>query len=279
MAADASASSGVVLVTGASRGIGFGLVEAFAAKKWRVIATARDPSKADKLQALAKANSQVSVIPLNVADSKSVATLPTALAELKVDKIDILFNNAGILPVTPSLDHKDLTVDQFMETYRTNVVGAWDVSQTLLPLVRKAQAPRVIHMSSVAGSIGTATGLEPAIYSCMAPYRASKSALNNLALTQSREWNLATVKAQSSGDAKAIAAAAPLITVVALHPGWVDTEMGHAVVTSAAILPQGLVAPPLSLAQSVAGVLNVTTTVKPHASVVFLDFEGKTLPW
>jgi hypothetical protein len=54
-----------------------------------------------------------------------------------------------------------------------------------------------------------------------APYRVSKSAVNELAVVQSKEWNAATVKAQASGDAKAIAAAAPLISVVAVHPGWV----------------------------------------------------------
>jgi hypothetical protein len=113
------------------------------------------------------------VIALDVADSKSVATLPAALTELKVTKLDVLVNNAGVNHSPPNASARpgltELTVDNFLEIFRTNVVAVWDVSQTLLPFVRKAEHPRVVHISSIMGSIDKTASLYVPLHSPSSP--------------------------------------------------------------------------------------------------------------
>lgn len=270
----AAANAPVVLITGASRGIGLGLVDTYAKKGFRVVAAARDPAKADKLQALVKANPKaIATIKVDVSDSKSVAGIPAQLAALSpaVGHIDVLINNAGIASGAPLAGNaqglstlENETVENFLNIYRTNVVGVWEVTKVLLPLVRKSKAAKVVNISSVMGSVdATNNGPWPGF---AAAYRASKSALNELSAVQAREYNLASVTA--SADAKTVATAAPLITVLAVHPGWVDTDMGN-----------GAGKPPTSVEQSVTGIEKTVTAAPVSAKTSFWDFEGKPVAW
>lgn len=268
--AKAAASPLVALITGASRGIGLGLAEAYAKKGYRVIATARDPAKADKLNGLVKAHPQhLAVAQLDVADSKSVAALPAQLRALKppVAAIDLLVNNAGIFSADFMVPIENETVQDFMAVYRTNVVGTWEVTQALLPFVRQSKAPKVVNVSSLMASIKAADTMPMA--GLAVAYRSSKAALNMLSASQAREFNAATVAA-AAGDAKAKAAAAPLITVVALHPGWVDTDLGNG---------GGKAQPPLTVAQSVAGCVKTIDAAKTSATLSFVDWEGNAMDY
>jgi len=252
-----------VLITGASRGIGFGLTELYAKKGFRVIAAARTPATAAALTAVAKAHPNVTVVALDVADSKSVAALPAALAAAKVTSVDVLINNAGVVGSRSLAQH---SADSFMTVYRTNVVGVWDVTQSLMPLLRASQAvggPKVINISSTMGSIaGTNDGPWAGQ---AAAYRVSKAALNQLSAVQAGEYNRTKRRGESGGESGSSPA---LITVVALHPGWVQTDMGKA---------SG--SPPTTLLQSVTGIAKVIDAVKPNPKTQFLDFENHTLPW
>lgn len=260
-----AASAQTVVITGASRGIGLGLVDVYAKKGWRVIAAARDPAKAAGLQALVKANPKsVSTVTLDVSDSKSVAALPAALAEAKVGAVDLLINNAGVAGSFGPIEKE--TVANFESTYRVNVIGVWETTQAVLPLLRKSKAATVAHISSIMGSI-TAT-LEGPWPGQAAAYRISKAAVNELGAVQAREYNEPTVKALASTDAAVRAAAAPLITIVQVHPGWVDTDLGN-----------GAGKPPTSVVQSTTGIESALSALKPTAKAVFLDFENKPLPW
>ena len=274
MAAAASSAVDTVVITGASRGIGLGLVEVYAAKGWRVIAAARDPAKADKLQALAKAQgaAKVSVVALDVSDSKSTAALPQALAALKVSSVELLINNAGIVGNFGTLEKE--STDNFATVFRTNVTGVWEVTQAVLPLLRKAKAsaaggsgPKIANISSTMGSVQST--LDGPWAGLAAAYRVSKSALNELGAVQAREYNAATVTALAGSDAAAKAAAAPLITVVQVHPGWVDTDMGNGAGAK----------PPTSVVQSTTGIEAAVSAAKPNAKAIFVDFENKPVPW
>jgi len=263
-----------VLITGASRGIGLGLVEVYAKAGFRVIATARTPNKADQLNALAKANKSITIVALDVGESKSVGNLHSALTGgvsviPKLDSLDILINNAGIgaNESTAGLGFTKLeqeTVSSFMDIYRTNVVGVWEVTQSVLPLLRKSKQPQIINISSIMGSIEY-TNSSPALAGRSGAYRASKAALNELSAVQARENNPGI-------DAKApVTPTPPVIGVLALHPGWVDTDLGNS----------GGPKAPVSLQQSVTGIHKVITAAaaKPSPKAVFIDFEGKNLSW
>lgn len=181
-----------MVVVGGNRGIGLSFVKAFSAlSKWEVVATARDPSSATALSSL----DQVQILPLDISDTQSVATFATALANTPVD---LLVNVSGIL-LQDTLKSRDLA-ETMMTQFRVNSVGHLLTTKALLPNLRAASNPTVACISSKYGSIGD----NPAgggLYGL----RASKAALNMIVANLAKDL--------------------PDVTVVALHPGFVKTDM------------------------------------------------------
>ncbi len=102
-------ASGTVLITGSNRGLGLEFVKQYAARGWKVIATARDPGTATELRAIAAKNRNVTIDKLDVADVPAIKALA---AKYKGTPIDVLINNAGVLGDMPkqalgSLDKKE----------------------------------------------------------------------------------------------------------------------------------------------------------------------------
>jgi len=164
----AERASPTVLITGASRGIGFELARQYADRGWAVIATARNPGKSDALQALARDNSAVRLEVLDVTDQMEIDALAEAL---RGQPIDILINNAGILGDVDAqrFGQFDFTVfDQIMDV---NTKGPLRVTQALLDNVAISQQKKIMSVSSAVGSIKLAFGGQTF-------YRSSKAALN-----------------------------------------------------------------------------------------------------
>jgi len=263
-----TAAGDVVLITGTSRGIGLSLVEKFALAGAKVFATVRDPAKADALNALVKklAGSSVTVVALDVNNSKSVEALPKAVSDAKLDRLDVLINNAGYMSpqgLNEKLDNVSRAV--WSETLITNVVGTWDVTRVMMPLLRKSAAPRIVNITSIAGSIGF-TVSATLFNGQMGSYRASKAAINELSATQAAEYNGATV----AGTSKA-----PLVTVLAIHPGMVETDM-FSTFKDVAGMPK-----PITPDQSAEAMAALVTAAKakPNPKAVFVSYDGSTLPW
>ncbi len=187
-----------VVVTGANRGIGLGLVRAYAERGDEVRATARRPSEATELQALGRASGgKVHVHDVDVRNDDQVKAFAAAIGDASVD---ILINNAGIAgtwnTTLPTFD-----AEEALRCFDTNALGAIRVTRALLPNLRAARG-KVINMTSRMGSIGdNGSGRGYA-------YRMSKAALNMATR------NIAHEVKGFGGIA------------VALHPGWVKTEMG-----------------------------------------------------
>ena len=162
---------GVVLVTGANRGLGLEFVQQLQAKGYEVIGTARSPQKATELNATGARVEQ-----LDVADAASVA----ALAERLVDTpIDILINNAGMLNRADStMDTLDFDVME--RSFQVNSLGPLRVTQALLPNLNAGKGKTVVSITSRLGSIELSTG---GLYS----YRTSKTALNQINKIMSSE--------------------------------------------------------------------------------------------
>jgi len=192
--ATSAATGPTVLITGANRGIGLEYARQFAEKGYQVIGTARDPSDAKELSAVASRVEQ-----LDVTDGASVSALATRLGDVP---IDILVNNAGIF------DRRDVTVDKvdfamMEQTFAVNTAGPLRVTQALLPNLRGGKRRTIVNMSSHLGSIEKSNGRWYA-------YRASKAALNQIN-------KILSVELAPEG-----------FTCVVLHPGWVRTDLGGA---------------------------------------------------
>ena len=241
------------LVTGANRGIGLEFVRQLLARGDHVVAACRHPGKASALNTLAGEHpGRLHVLPLDVADAKSRASLLHDLPLVLGDdgRIDLLLNNAGVLHSGERFGH----VEQAMldDSLRTNAIGPFLLAQALVPLLCDVApghaddtgSPRTViaNISSQLGSIANTTRFGTPSYAI------SKAAQNMASVLLAR------------------ALAERGILVLALHPGWVQTEMGGA---------QAQVAP----ADAVAGLLQVIDAATPTQSGTFLDWRGASQPW
>jgi NAD(P)-dependent dehydrogenase (short-subunit alcohol dehydrogenase family) len=188
-----------VLITGANRGIGLQTAKELAGRGFRVFIGTRDERAG--AAAVATVGNHAEVLVIDVADSKGIAAAARTLAD-KTDRLDVLINNAGIYP-----DHGvsilDVARDRMVETLQTNTFGPIEVTQAFLPLLRKAEAARVINVSSGYGQLD---GLSAGVPS----YCLSKLALNGVTIMLSQ------------------ALRADRIAVNSVCPGWVRTDMGGA---------------------------------------------------
>jgi NAD(P)-dependent dehydrogenase (short-subunit alcohol dehydrogenase family) len=139
----------------------------------------------------------VRAVALDVADPESVRAAAAGL-----ERLDAVVNNAAILYDTWQRG-VDADLDQVRAALETNLLGAWRVTQAVLPLLRRSAAGRIVNVSSGAGALTDMGGGTPA-------YRTSKAALN--ALTR-------ILAAELRGER---------ILVNAVCPGWVATDMGGA---------------------------------------------------
>ncbi|WP_366918542.1 SDR family oxidoreductase [Acaryochloris sp. IP29b_bin.148] len=174
----------IALVTGANRGLGLEVCRQLARQGITVILTARDRNKGEQAtQQLLEEGLQVIFKPLDVADDQSVNQLVEQL-EAEQGRLDILINNAGI-----NFDFQQpvLAADlqEVQDTFNTNLLGAWRMTQACLPLLQKSQQGRVVNVSSGAGSFAGPRGLLEQGGGLPA-YAISKAALNALTVKISR---------------------------------------------------------------------------------------------
>eukprot|EP00050_Salpingoeca_kvevrii_P006732 m.291299 g.291299 ORF g.291299 m.291299 type:complete len:245 (+) comp12452_c0_seq1:40-774(+) len=243
-------SAAVTLVTGASRGIGLEFVRQLLRRGDKVVATCRNPDKAVPLKELVASYSedQVAVVPLDTSDESSISALAGHLSKVSFVQehgLDVLINNAGISSSQhPSETWRDVMASDMMDVYRTNVVGPLLVTRALFDLLGRGTQKKVLNVSSIMGSIEKSGATVPS-------YRASKAALNMVC----------KCIAEDTREAGLI--------VLAVHPGWVDTDMGSS----------GGRKPPVKPEDSVAGMLLVCDGAGAAQSGTFCDYRGEVLPW
>ena len=179
-----------VLIIGASRGLGLEFARQYVAAGERVLATARDAAGRERLQALGVE----SVLTVDVADPASVSGLAWMLDG---EKIDTALYVAGVMDRGNALSPP--TQQQFDHVMHTNVLGAMQAIPQVAPLVEAAQG-RFAFISSDLGRIG---GVES---SHTGLYRVCKAALYMAIASARHDY--------------------PQATLVALSPGWVQTDMG-----------------------------------------------------
>lgn len=160
-------------------------------------------------------------------------------SSLEWGPIDWLISNAGVYP--EGSEHIDeLDPEKLRLAFEVNVIGSLSILQALRPALQKSKAPKIFQMSSMMGSIADNTS--GGSYA----YRISKTALNMFNRCLSLEW--------------------PEAICIVLHPGWVKTRMGG---------PEA----PMSVENSVKGLIRVMDGAQISDTGKFLNFQGKELPW
>ncbi|MBM3513954.1 MAG: SDR family oxidoreductase [Alphaproteobacteria bacterium] len=239
-----------LLITGANRGLGLGLLKLYAAEGWRVLAVCRDPARATELSAVASASN--GRVTLHRADMEDIASIDALGATLKGVAIDVLVNMAsyygkaimtepGGLQEFGASDYAD-----WRKIHAVNVLAVMRLCEVLVENVAASQRKVIVNLSSIAGSIGTikAGGMGGRLYA----YRASKAALNMITRAMAEDL-------RPRG-----------ITVVPLHPGWVKTDMGG---------PKA----DLDVATSTAGMKKVIDGLTLEKSGRYWVYDGSNMPW
>ncbi len=168
-AAPSSGGPGTVLITGSNRGLGLEFTRQYAARGWKVIATARDPQAATDLRALAANNSNVTVDKLDVEDRAAIKALA---ARYRGTPIDVLINNAGVLGDMKSQAAGALDYAQFEDVMAINVYGPLAVAEVFRDNVAASRQKKIVSVTSRSGIISQPGYRGPSFY------RASKVALN-----------------------------------------------------------------------------------------------------
>jgi NAD(P)-dependent dehydrogenase (short-subunit alcohol dehydrogenase family) len=189
-----------VLITGASRGIGFALTKLFLEKGYEVIGTCRN-GKIDNLS-----HPNLDVIELDLSHSSSIREVAEILK--KKSKIDILINNAGI---GPDFDLDLPTEESFKQTFDVNVTGTVLFTESLIEIIN--QGGSIVNISSEMGSIENCKRFDSVAY------RMSKSALNMYTKILSNR-----LKAS--------------LRVVSIHPGLVRTSIAESNIDNGRLPPE-----------------------------------------
>lgn len=235
-----------IFITGAGRGIGLELTRQYVQRGDRVLAGCRTPERAPALRELLDHHSgNLSVIPLEVTDTNSIVQA-VRLVGSGIDGLDVLINNAATNPGDAHSMGPDgqpiLDAAQAVEILRVNAVAPVVVAQSFLALLRAGANPRIVNISSGAGSLTRKTEGGDYIYA------ASKATLNMF--TRVLAGNM-------RGEG---------VTAVMINPGWVKTDMGG---------PNAHLEP----AESAHGLLSVIDGLTLADSGRFLSYDGSELPW
>ncbi|MEZ5947122.1 MAG: SDR family NAD(P)-dependent oxidoreductase [Hyphomonas sp.] len=161
----------IVLVTGASRGIGRAAALHLARQGDLVIAVARSKAALEKLDDEIRAlGSEAILVPMDLKDAKAIETLAKVLDE-KFGRLDGLIGNAGVLGVIGPL--QSCGPRSFDETITANLTANFNLIRTLSPLLNRSDAPRTVFVTS-------AVARHPRAF--WGPYQASKAALEAMVL-------------------------------------------------------------------------------------------------
>jgi NAD(P)-dependent dehydrogenase (short-subunit alcohol dehydrogenase family) len=201
----------VALITGANRGIGFETARQLGQKGVTVVVAARTLQSAEESAAKLKAEGiEAFPLKLDVTNSQDREAAAKTVAD-KFGKLDILVNNAGVGPHGGVFAPQTIntTEEELQDIFGTNLFATIAVTRSLLPLLKKSDAGRIVNLSSILGSLALQADPNSPI-SGFKPfaYNASKAALNAFTIHLAAELKDTRIKVNSA------------------HPGWVKTEMG-----------------------------------------------------
>jgi len=248
-------ASSIYLITGANRGIGRGLTEAFASRpNTTVIAAVRDPAakSSKELETLGKElknGSKIIIVKISAtSETEAREAVKSLQDEHAIDHLDVVIANAGISDVYQNASVVDL--NKVREHWEVNTLGPLILFQAVLPLLSKSALPKFVVISTIAAAIGL-----PQFPMPLSGYGSSKAAINFITRQIHHEH--------------------PNLIAFPIHPGWVQTEMGNAGAKAAGI-PEA----PVTLKDSIDGLTKqIDASTRENAGGQFLSFDGEKLPW
>lgn len=226
-----------VVITGASSGIGEALAREYFTRRAAVTLVARRRELLDKLAK--DTDAKTHLVQADLSEPGQVTSWVDE-AERALGPIDVLINNAGVSSQSATLALT--TSEELARCFAINATSPVMVAKALLPNLRAGSRRLIVNVSTQLASITNNSG------GSSYAYRASKTALNQLTVCMANELR------------------ADGFTVVAMHPGWVKTDMGG---------PKA----PLSAEQAVAHILATIDRLTPADSGRFLNYDGGPMPW
>ncbi|KAK5710118.1 hypothetical protein LTR17_019180 [Elasticomyces elasticus] len=244
-----------ILITGANKGIGTGLVTEYLARPdTTVIAAVRDPSAKDSqaLETLPKgANSRLIVVKIASTSETDASSAVETLRSQDISHLDTVYANAGIFKREAFVGVSQSKTSDFIEHIDVNVGGPLRLFQATLPLLNAAEKPTFVLVSSVADTIG---GAEKMPFKVTA-YGASKAAANFL---------LRRIHVEHEN-----------VVSIAMHPGAVQTIAGN---EGAVIF--GFKENFTTLRESIDGMVpKVDHATREESSGKFLSFDDTPMMW
>lgn len=184
----------IAVITGANKGIGIEIARGLGRKGLTVLVGARSEERGEAAAAeLRTEGLDARFLHLDVTDEAMVAAAAKRVED-EFGKLDALVNNAGIALADGGWNTSELTVATARKVFETNVLGVISVTNAFLPLIRRAEAGRIVNVSSEIGSLAFMTGDYPFSGMQAGAYGASKSALNMLTVSWSKELEPTGIK-------------------------------------------------------------------------------------
>jgi NAD(P)-dependent dehydrogenase (short-subunit alcohol dehydrogenase family) len=201
----------IALVSGANKGLGLETARQLGKLGYTVLLGSRDPLKGEvAARSLRDAGLDARVIKLDVTRQSDIDAAVKTI-EADYGKLDVLVNNAGVMQEKGWTQNRTSTTDpaSLRATFEANVFAVAALTQALLPLLRNAEAARIVNVSSILGSVSLqATKGSPTYNTKLFAYNASKAALNMYTIHLAHELRGTKIKVNSA------------------HPGWVTTDLG-----------------------------------------------------
>ena len=227
-----------ILITGTNRGIGLEFVKHYIKNNEKVIATCRNRNSAKDLLELENTTNNLSLVELDVSNPNSINNFTSKIAGLP---IDTFISNAGVSG-PKNIEFGNFDAKEWLDVFNVNTIAPLLITQKILKNLRLGKDKKLAFISSKVGSIEDNTS------GGMYIYRTSKTALNQVIKSLSID-----LKGEN-------------FIVVALHPGWVQTDMGG---------PNALI----DTKTSVRGMTEAIDNLTSKNSGKFYNYDGSPIPW
>ncbi|OTA91573.1 hypothetical protein M434DRAFT_76025 [Hypoxylon sp. CO27-5] len=252
--------STTVLISGANRGLGKGLLERYLARPNHIVIAANRNPEHPTSKALAELpkgqDSRLVVVKIDASVESDATKAVKQLIEQSIDHLDIVIANAGVSYAWPKVS--EIKTSELQGHLTPDLFGVIWLYQATLPLLKKCTNPKWITIGSIAGKLEVSSSEQPQVPNT--PYVTSKAAVHWVTkrINQEEDW----------------------LTAFVIHPGWVDTDMGQAAFNGLGLAASNVEIPAITIDESCNGMVQLidVATKETHGGR-FWDYDGGRESW